>query len=430
MKSNKNNTNKNDGGEADKTALAVALRFHGGASSKPEGRERRGKTEKDEDEALALAPPYHEGQSMLARKEVKSNKKKEPLELAPPYEAKTGSHEGQPGIINSCKDNVFPGAIRVCGMEYDLNGNDDGEETKIEHDDVETGTPIVAQLVPNEPVYEAQVLKETSESFLKRYKWRLVVVFPTLVLIVTAVVLSVVMSRETVYVTNPPSTSPAYALPSTPSSTPITTLSTTPSATPSATPSTAPSTNPSTAPSTTPRTTPTTRLDWCPSGITSISRSDNYNVKTEDDGDDPLIGSLDKIDKIIRIEVFRAKYFWYGMDYVVSKIRVAYRLKDGREVALTRGKHSDTTPFKTLEIPDGVYLTSANVMTNHDINVIDWVSFCLSDNSCYGPWGGPRRNDLEALGHDNGVIKCFFGDVGADWVTTLGCYYEICSEEV
>ena len=170
-------------------------------------------------------------------------------------------------------------------------------------------------------------------------------------------------------------------------------------------------------------------IDWCPSGVTTTSISDNYHVGTEDDTTEPIIGGLDNIDKIIRIEVFRAKYFWYGMqDDVVTKIRVTYRLKDEQEVALTRGEHEKENPQGTLEIPEGVYLTSVNLSRNKNSRVIDYVVFCLSDNSCHGPWGGDKQNTLENLSQENGVIKSFFGDV-VDWVYTLGCYYEVCSEE-
>ena len=169
-------------------------------------------------------------------------------------------------------------------------------------------------------------------------------------------------------------------------------------------------------------------LDWCPSGETRYSTSENYNTGTQDDTTESIISGLDDIEKIIGIEVYSAPHGEYAfLDSVVNKMTVTYRLSEGQNnVTLTRGGSGYNEVLRgILKIPDGVYLSKVIIWRNPSWKVVDAMIFCLSDDSCFGPWGGSVRMKEEVLHMGSSVIKAFFGEVRF-WIVALGCYYETC----
>jgi hypothetical protein len=107
---------------------------------------------------------------------------------------------------------------------------------------------------------------------------------------------------------------------------------------------------------------------------------------------------LDRIDKIEKIQIYAGSYFF---NTVVTKIVVTYRMKVGEPKTIERGNGGSLVG--TVFIGEGVYLTRINMLVG---KYVDYVELCLSDEECFGPWGG--KTDLsfnQFLLEDRSVIK-------------------------
>jgi hypothetical protein len=133
--------------------------------------------------------------------------------------------------------------------------------------------------------------------------------------------------------------------------------------------------------------------DGCDVEVTT-SMSGNY--ATPDDA--IRAEGLDRIDKIEKIQIYAGSYFF---NTVVTKIVVTYRMKVGEPKTIERGNGGSLVG--TVFIGEGVYLTRINMLVG---KYVDYVELCLSDEECFGPWGG--KTDLsfnQFLLEDRSVIK-------------------------
>jgi hypothetical protein len=132
--------------------------------------------------------------------------------------------------------------------------------------------------------------------------------------------------------------------------------------------------------------------------------------------DSRFLGGNGKIDKIEKIEVYAGKYF---TKFVISQLKITYKMIDGSTETLTHGRGGK--PIGTYELFEGQYLKTVQLRTGDHL---DWIQFCRASDMCSPRFGGNTSSGPNGIiSASDGVVHSFFGQDGAV-IDRLGAYIE------